>query len=149
MSYFADRPDNSLREIGMLTDDDGAPIAVPSPSFIICTVDVLLQHAIDLRDADTRRKLGVSLDELVSAWRLIVAQGNVPVTHALGAAARVAEIEALLVPSAKYPGSSNLAVIRDRLREGSKFSIYKADGFPAGTETAIRGTYHPRGAARR
>ncbi len=132
----------------MLTDDGGTPIAAPSPSFIICTVDVLLQHVVDLCDDGTRRKIDVRLDELVSAWRLIVAQGNVPMTHTLGAAAREAEIEALLVPSAKHPGSSNLAIIRDRLREGSNFSIYKADGFPAGTETTVRGTYRPRLARR-
>lgn len=116
VQYLADRPDNSLREIGMLTDDDGTPVAVPSPAFIMCTVDVLLQRVVDLRVDDSRRKLDVSLDDLVSAWRLIVAQGKVPMTHTLGAAARDAEIEALLVPSAKYPGSSNLVIIRDRLR---------------------------------
>jgi len=141
MFYLADRPDNSLREVGMLTDDGDAPIAVPSPPFVICTIDVVLQRVLDLRDDDTRRKLDVSLDDLVSAWRLIVARGHVPMTHTLGAAARDAEIEALLVPSGKYPGSSNLAVIRDRLRAGSSFSIHKADGFPAGAETTVHGTY--------
>lgn len=65
VSYLADRPDNSLREVGMLTDHDGTPIAVPSPSFIVCTVDVFLQHVIDLRDAEIRRKLDVSMDELI------------------------------------------------------------------------------------
>lgn len=64
-------------------------------------------------------------------WRLIVAQGNVPITQTLGAVAREADIEALLVPSAKYAGSTNVAIIRDRLREGSNFSIHKPDGFPS------------------
>ncbi len=148
VSYFADRPDNSLREVGMLVDDDGTPIAVPSPSFIVCTVNVRLQHVVDLRDAEKCRRLDVRLDELVSAWRPIVAQGNVPMTHTLGTVARDAGIEALLVPSAKYAGSTNLAIIRDRLREGSNFSIYMANGFPSGTETTVHGTYRPRGASR-
>lgn len=144
--YIADRPDNSLREIGMLNDDNGTPVAVPGAAHVLFTVEVTLQHVVDLRDPRVRSTLGVSLDELVSAWRLVVAQGHVPITHIIGAAARNAEVEALLVPSAKYPGSTNLAIMRDRLRRNSVVLIRRSEDFPVGTEVAIRGSYRRRGA---
>jgi len=43
--YLADRPDNSLREVGMLLDDKNRPIAVPAPPKIVFTIETRLQQA--------------------------------------------------------------------------------------------------------
>jgi hypothetical protein len=66
----------------------------------------------------------------------------------LGAAARDAGIEALIVPSARHPGYANVAVIRDRLMIGSAIRIHEPSAFPAATETEIHGVLATRTPAR-
>jgi RES domain-containing protein len=138
--YLADRPDNTLREVRMLRDDAGFPVAVPDAPKIIFTVDVRLQRVVDLSDDAVCAVLGVSFDELITPWRLIVALGRVPTTHVLGAAAREAGIEALIVPSAQHPGSKNLVVIPDRLLFGSSVMIHQPRGFAANVGVVVEGS---------
>jgi RES domain-containing protein len=149
--YLADRPDNSLREVRMLRDDAGFPIAVPAAPRIIFTVDVRLQRVVDLTDDSVCALFGVSFDELIAPWRLIVALGRVPTTHALGAAARNVGVEALIVPSAQHPGSRNLVVMPDRLLLGSSVRIHRPRGFAADVGVTIEGAvaHRRRSVARR
>lgn len=135
----------------MLRDDSGFLIAVPDAPRIIFTVEVWLQRVVDLTDDAVCALLGVSFDELITPWRLIVALGRVPTTHALGAAGRKAGIEALIVPSAQHPGSKNLVVIPDRFLLGSSVKIHRPRGFAADVGVAIEGaiTQRPRSVRRR
>ena len=135
----------------MLRDDAGLPVAVPDAPRIIFTVDVELQRVVDLTDDVVCALLRVSFDELITPWRLIVALRRVPTTHALGAAARRAGVEALIVPSAQHPGSKNLVVMPDRMLAGSSVTIHQPRGFAAGVGVTIEGARVRRrgGASRR
>jgi RES domain-containing protein len=93
------------------------------------SVDVELQHVVDLTKDETLRLFGVTADELTEDWRAIVLDEKIPITHAIGAAAREAGVEALVYPSARLSGASNLAVIVDRLRCGARLRINPPDGF--------------------
>lgn len=79
-----------------------------------------LTIVLDLTDAAIRRKLGLTLRDLVEEdWQGIQAGGEESWTQAIGRGARAAGFEALLVPSARHRRGKNLVVFPDRLREGS------------------------------
>jgi RES domain-containing protein len=143
--YLADRPDNALREIEMLPNDTGVPTKIHRVPTVIFSVRVRLQRVVDLTQDATRDMLGVSFDELVAPWRLIVAFGRVPMTHRIGAAARGAGLEGLIVPSARQPRAKNLVVFRDCLLRGSSADIRSAKGFGAGINVRLRGSLVARG----
>jgi hypothetical protein len=104
------------------------------------SVDVELQHVVDLTKDETLRALGVRPAKLTVDWRAVVLTGQTPITHDIGAAARAAGVEALVYPSARAPGAANLAVIVDRLRRGSRLRINPPDGFGPGVATEVTGT---------
>jgi RES domain-containing protein len=104
------------------------------------TVDVDLQHVVDLTTDAALRALNVSVAQLTAEWRVVTLAGKRPITHDIGAAAREAEFEALLYPSARVDGATNLAIIVDRLRRGSTLSINPAEGFVPGTTIEVNGT---------
>ncbi len=107
------------------------------------TITVDLQSVVDLTNDENRNALGLHSDDLVSEWRDLLAKFTLPPTHRIGEAAREADIEALLVPSARVSGSKNIAIIIDRLRNGSFFEIYRPAGFVPGTATRVDGRYDP------
>jgi hypothetical protein len=106
---------------------------------VLFSVDCELRHVVDLTRDETLRTIRVTADDLTDDWRAIVLEGKVPITHDIGAAARAAGVEALIYPSARLSGASNLAVIVDRLRRGSRLRINPPDGFDPGVATEIAG----------
>jgi RES domain-containing protein len=134
--YLAPNPEMALRET-RATGPSGAPKRIAPVTLF--SVDTELQHVVDLTKDKALRALGVTADKLTGDWRAIVLDEKVPVTHDIGAAARAADVEALIYPSARAPGAANLAVIVDRLRRGSGLRINPPDGFGAGVATEVTG----------
>ena len=124
--YVTESPDVALYETRII--DPASPLRPARPT-ILFTVEATLQHVVDLTDAATCATLGVSTGDLVGNWKEDLLAGRVPITQDLGAAARAADIEALIVPSARVNGAKNLAIIVDRLRSGSSLKINPKDGF--------------------
>lgn len=135
--YLAPNADVALCETQAVDPSGVAKRIIPLALF---TIDVDLQHVVDLTTKAALRALNVSAPELTTEWRAVTLGGRTPITHEIGAAARKAEIEALLYPSARVDGAANLAVIVDRLRRGSTLSINPAEGFGSGTTIEVNGT---------
>jgi RES domain-containing protein len=124
--YVTEKPDVTLYETRII---DAALPPHPVRPTILFTVEANLQHVVDLTDAATCAALGVTTAELLVNWKEELLAGNVPITQDVGAGAREADIEALIVPSARVDGAKNLAIIVDRLRAGSSLKIDPKDGF--------------------
>ena len=78
-------------------------------SFVILTLDMQLIKILDLGEAATRRRLGISLAEVSSS-------ASTPLSQALGAAAHRANFEGIIYPRPLGKGKSarNLALFCDR-----------------------------------
>jgi len=138
--YFANHADTMLREVRIVQYDVGGnAISVPSRPYIAISLQYEFALTIDLNDPAIQAALKIDHQDLTSAWELDLLNGTTPVTQDLGIAARDTGIEALIVPSARHAGFSNVAVIRDQLLESSFIRIHRPEGFPPGTETEIRG----------
>jgi RES domain-containing protein len=144
--YAANSADTVLRETRAVVVDPatGRPISLPLPPAVHMTINVDLQSVVDLTIVENCDVLGLHPDDLVNEWRALLAESKVPPTHQVGAAAREADVEALLVPSARLSGTKNIAIIIDRLRIGSFFEIYRPEGFAPGTAIRVEGQYHPK-----
>ncbi len=135
--YLAPNAAVALRET-QAVDPSGVPKRIMP--LTLFTIDVELQRVVNLADDGTLGVLGLAADELTTEWRAAVLAGTTPITHAIGDAARTAEVEALIYPSARVRGANNLAVIVDRLRRGSRLRINPAEGFGPGTTIEVSGT---------
>jgi RES domain-containing protein len=135
--YLAPNPEVALRETRAI-DTGGAPKRIAP--LTLFSVDVELQCVVDLTKEETLRALDVKAAQLVVDWRGVLLNGQTPVTHEIGAAARAAGVEALAYPSVRAPGAANLAVIVDLLRRGSRLRINPPDGFEPGVATEVTGT---------
>ena len=93
----------------------GGEVAPEDDPRWVCALDVDLA-VLDLRDAATRRALGVSLDELAGDWTPDTPN---PAAVRVAAAARRLGVDGMIVPSAARDGGWNLAVLPpafDRVR---------------------------------
>lgn len=108
------------------------------------SLDYDLQHVIDLRIPHTLEKLNLTIDELKQPWKIAQAENRPFLTQRIGAAARAVNVEALLVPSARVDGGTNLAIFTDRLRKGSRVILYVGED-PTVPRYTIDGQYVPKG----
>jgi RES domain-containing protein len=84
------------------------PISKAMPRVIVA-LEAKLGRALDLRDGDTRRVLGVSERRMLDEpWRQEQKKGREALTQAIGRLAFEADIQGLLVPSAARKGGGNL-----------------------------------------
>lgn len=138
--YLGENADTVARETRLIVlDAAGNDVAKPQPPTIIMTVEYDLQRAADLTDRKVLDLFGIRPAALLTKWLQIVRRGRVPVTHWLGAAALVAGVEALIVPSKRYPGRANVAVIEENLLRGSFVAIHDPRGFRPSITTRIDG----------
>jgi RES domain-containing protein len=83
-----------------------------------------LQHVLDFRRGDVRRRLQVSLDRILHVdWRKEREAGQFPITQTLGQAACEAGFEGILVPSAQNPNDANLVIFPANLKTGSQLIL--------------------------
>jgi RES domain-containing protein len=86
----------------------GFPISKAMPRVIV-SFEAKLKRALDLRDGDARRTLGVSERRMLDEpWREEQRKGREALTQAIGRLAFEADIQGLLVPSAARKGGANL-----------------------------------------
>jgi len=118
---------------------DGSWITVPAAPHILFTVDYDLSHVVDLTDPDVLTQLKIEPADLLSNWKLDVLGGRLPLTHEIGTAACLADVEALRVPSARHNTATNIVVIYDQMLTTSRVAIHDPQGFAAGTATEVVG----------
>lgn len=97
---------------------------IKQPPRAMLSIDVTLQHVISLHDPALLHRLGHKPAELLLPWRRAMLAGRPVLTQCIGAAASAVGIEALLVPSAKDPAYSNLAIFSANLYVGSSVTLY-------------------------
>ena len=87
-------------------------------------IQVKVGSILDLRAADTVRRLGVSKQRLLkNDWRREVSLGHVPLTQQVGLAAYNSGLEGLLVPSAAEKSGTNLLLFPDNFSSDLRVSV--------------------------
>ena len=125
--YLAENPDTTLREVGFGSSVQAKFAAQPLNPYLLLSVRFNLQHITDISQPSQWAALRTNRDQLTTSWREVQAKGELPLTQALGIAARGLGLEALLVLSAT-DGNTNLAVFPDNLLKGSFIEVYDPHG---------------------
>jgi RES domain-containing protein len=87
-----------------------------------------LQHVLDFRQGDLRRRLQVSLDRILHVdWRKENKAGQLSITQIIGQAAYEAGLEGILVPSAQNPKDANLVIFPANLKTGSELILFNKE----------------------
>ena len=128
MLYLADSPITGLQEVNALFRIDAQLIPVRGAPRIVLSVDCRLSSVLDLRDAGTQRALSTNPQELTGLWVASPTDDPAPTQRLGGACHEHGAIEALLVPSARDPRATNLAVFPDRLKKTSLLRVYDEEG---------------------
>lgn len=99
---------------------------------VFCGADVRVQALIDMTDSSIRRRLGLTLEEILDEdWQTIQREGDESWTQATGRGAYEAGFEGLLVPSARHrPDGVNVAIFPDNLRADSRIDILGKEDLP-------------------
>jgi RES domain-containing protein len=110
---------------------DGFPASSIRPR-VLAGAEANLEALLDLTDANTRRRLGFTLGELLDEdWQGIQNEGDESWTQAIGRGAYVAGFEGLLVPSVQdRPRGVNIVFFPANLRPGSTIDILGEDELP-------------------
>ena len=92
---------------------------------LMVAIELKLSFALDLTQSAVRRKLHVSLANLLDEdWRRTQDVGQEALTQAIGRAAFNTQIECLIVPSAKVTRGVNLVVFPENLQADSIMQIW-------------------------
>jgi len=142
MLYLADTQHTALFETKAVYNHSGKILGRKQPPRVMLSVAVELHVALDLTNARVQRGLGITEADLKAPWEVAQEEGRAIVTQDIGAAARAAQCEALLFPSATLPNAQNIAIIVDRMRTSSNVTLY-TDPVSAAPHVEIRGTYTP------
>lgn len=98
---------------------------------VFAAVRLRLQSVLDLRDPQTLAELGLTTAAIAhDDWQALQDQGRESLTQAIGRIAWEAKLEGILVPSARQPGGSNLAIFPSRRLPGSFWRIVGARDLP-------------------
>jgi RES domain-containing protein len=123
--YLAQDPVVALFEVESIIRVGRKLHAVKLPPRIALTIDVDFREVLDLTDRVVRRRLSLTVSELKEPWKPFVLHGFVAPTQTLGRAVRAAGFEAILAPSAKMRGATNLVVFPDRMYRTSSYRIFE------------------------
>lgn len=127
--YISESQVTALQEVGSIVQTSQGLISLRAQSRTILTIDYRLNAVLDLTNSLIQDALGTSFQELTGLWIPTSVQGKISPTQQLGAAAhRLAKIDALKYPSAKDPGSYNLAVFVSKLSTSSSLEVYDSSG---------------------
>ena len=140
--YLADTQLTALYETEAIYESAGIVVGARQPPRVMLSLDYDLQRVIDLRAEDTLASLKITADDLKQPWKIAQAEKRPVLTQRIGAAARAADIEALLVPSARVEDGTNLVVFTDRLRTGSRVILYVGED-PMIPRYTLDGQYDP------
>lgn len=136
--YIADSEETARLEFrNLFKDPEGNLIQNSHRPCVPFVIHYQLESILDLNDLQIQQTLQTNCQELTGLWDWLSLNltARIAPTQELG---RVAfdscQIQALRVPSAAHPGSYNLAIFPDRLRQG--FSYVRAID-PLGIEAQI------------
>jgi len=117
--YLGENHQVVVYEVGALLGSPTSPTSNPTASWIILSLDVRLDHVVDLCNPVQQRIIATNDQELTGVW----ANASSPTpTQKLGHALyAIPLLEGLIVPSAKPGGGRNLVVLPDKL--GPRSSI--------------------------
>ena len=126
--YLADNPVTALEEVEALLRTNDDLKGVKGPPRIVLSVECVLQRVVQLNER-ALRDLDLSLENVTGPWRESLRRNQTSVTHEIGLISfERGDVEALLVPSAKNPATSNLVVFPDRLMKGSALRVFDDSG---------------------
>ncbi len=114
--YTALRPQGAICEIGHRLVDWGSPI--PTAPLELATIDVVCPKVLDLRRLETLSELGVPATSFSS--------NDYSASAAVGDAAYYLGCDAILVPSARLAGDTNLVIFMARA-EVSAFQVRSSE----------------------
>jgi RES domain-containing protein len=141
--YLADSQASALYETEAIFNVGGVVVGVRQPPRVMLSLDYDLQCLVDLRERAVLDSLGVTVGDLQQPWKMAQAESRPVLTQRIGAAARAADIEGLLVPSARVRAAANLVVFPDRLRAGSRIELYVGGESVILPRYAVEGRYRP------
>lgn len=125
--YMSDSPETALAEslarqrYYHLLPHDALPLT-------LVAVRISLHSIVSLRDKRVRRKLGLTVPEMIAEdWREMNTRGDEAITQTFGRAAFALGYEGLILPSAARRNGSNLLWFPDRLDKESRVTIERID----------------------
>ena len=128
--YLSLDPHTSLEEVSQAQSLSAIRIAPRFPR-VDLSVKVRLSKILNLTNPAIQHALGITETDLKGTdWYNIQESGRVALTQLIGRFARDAGFEALLVPSAKFPGKNLDIFYPDKLLPTSKVSLINEDQFP-------------------
>jgi RES domain-containing protein len=125
--YIADTQETALYETEAIFKTAGIVVGVRQPPRVMLSLDCDLHHVVELREPSVLKSLDLTIDDLKQPWKLAQAENRPVLTQRIGSAARAADVEGLLVPSARVDTGTNLVIFPDRLRKGSSVELYVGD----------------------
>ena len=124
--YLGENHQIALFEFGALYGSPTDPIANPSRSLLLLSLEVRLCRIADLCEEGERRLIDTSFQELTGNWRNSPDR-EVP-THRLGRALfRVEGLEGFVLPSSKPSGGKNLVVFPDKIDQRRSSILFRND----------------------
>jgi RES domain-containing protein len=128
--YGSLEPETAMAEALANFRDYGIPVSQAMP-LVFVAVSAKLQSVLDLTDRAVLKSLEVSTKYLISTpWREFRARDEEALTQALGRLAFEERIEAILVPSARRHGATNIILYPSRRKRGSSWKIERAGKLP-------------------
>ncbi len=98
---------------------------------VLVGIRIRLQRILDLTDGKMRQHLGVSEERMLDAdWQTAQAKNGEGLTQAIGRLAWEANVEGLLVSSARLKKEKNLVVFPNRLYKPSYLTIVNRHELP-------------------
>ena len=123
--YLAENHQVAMYEVGVLLGPPTAPIADPTASWLILSLEVRLCRVVDLCDEEQRAVVGTTFQELTGVWESFA---TIAPTQALGMALyRVPKLEGALYPSSKPSGGKALLVFPDKLDPRRSSLVFRND----------------------
>ncbi|MDO4264351.1 MAG: RES family NAD+ phosphorylase [Deinococcus sp.] len=114
--YVAEEPDVAFLEAHQQFLSKFGRVSIPA--FVVFPLEVTLSRVLDFTDDRVLSALGLEPMSLTGDWR---SQPGPALTQRLGEDAFAAGFEAILYPSARVPGRTNLVLFTAQLAEGDHF----------------------------
>jgi len=124
--YLAPNPFTAIKESLKEFKENSKVFDFKFPPKVTITVEVEVEHIIDLQDGRVIRALGIEEHKLIKPWRYTQdVLGKEAYTQILGRLIyESAKFDGIRYPSAKVSKEYNLVIFPDRLKEISQISVY-------------------------
>lgn len=124
-TYASTTPETALEESLSRVRHDRLPDETALPRTLVC-IELKASKVLDLTDSVTRRRLRISLKRMIDQkeWLYDNYNNQESLTQAMGRAAFLAKLEAIIVPSAAdRPDGTNVVIFPDNLLATSNLNV--------------------------